>query len=94
VVFPHTYQVRDYAPKLAARLGQVLIGDVTGFAEGPVFVRQLCKAASMALTALRQRTLFVSVQAGAFVLTRPKRALPQSAISCRYRAGADSHQAK
>jgi len=55
VVFPHTYQVRDYAPALAARLGQVLIGDVTAIAEGatlhrtdkdpsagtPVFVRQL-----------------------------------------------------
>ena len=28
VVFPHTYQVRDFAPALAARLGQVLISDV------------------------------------------------------------------
>ena len=38
VVFPHTYQVRDYAPALAARLGQVLIGDVTGIGDGPVFI--------------------------------------------------------
>src|SRR4051812_9387384 len=30
VVFPHTYQVRDYAPKLSARLDQVLISDVIG----------------------------------------------------------------
>src|SRR5580698_1484277 len=29
LIFPHSYQVRDYAPALAARLGQVLIGDVT-----------------------------------------------------------------
>ncbi len=36
VVFPHTYQVRDYAPALAARFGQVLIGDVTGINAGPV----------------------------------------------------------
>ena len=29
VVFPHTYQVRDFAPALATRFGQVLISDVT-----------------------------------------------------------------
>jgi electron transfer flavoprotein alpha subunit len=40
VVFAHTYQVRDYAAKLATRLGKVLIGDVTGILAGPVFVRQ------------------------------------------------------
>ena len=41
VVFPHTYQVRDYAPALACRMGQVLIGDVVAIEEGPRFVRQL-----------------------------------------------------
>ncbi len=41
VVFPHTYQVRDYAPALACRMGQVLIGDVVGIENGPVFTRQL-----------------------------------------------------
>ena len=41
MVFPHTYQVRDYAPALAARFGQVLIGDVTGIGDGPIFTRQL-----------------------------------------------------
>lgn len=30
VLFPHTYQTRDYAPALAARLGRVLIPDCTG----------------------------------------------------------------
>ena len=40
VVFPHTYQVRDYAPALATRLKQVLISDVTAIQPGPVFVRQ------------------------------------------------------
>ena len=35
VVFPHTYQVRDYAPALAARFGQSLIGDVVDIADGP-----------------------------------------------------------
>jgi len=28
VLFPHTYQTRDFAPKLATRFSQVLIGDV------------------------------------------------------------------
>ena len=41
MVFPHTYQVRDYAPALACRMGQVLIGDVVGIEEGPRFMRQL-----------------------------------------------------
>jgi electron transfer flavoprotein alpha subunit len=30
VLFPHTYQTRDFAPALAARLGRALITDVTG----------------------------------------------------------------
>ena len=33
LVFPHSYQVRDYVPALAARLGRVLIGDVTAIGE-------------------------------------------------------------
>jgi electron transfer flavoprotein alpha subunit len=67
VVFPHTYQVRDYAPALAARMGQVLIGDVTGIKEGPVFVRQLIQGR---LTGEYRHsgngTCFISVQSGAF----------------------------
>src|SRR6267154_4167607 len=30
VLFPHTYQVRDFAPKLAALLGKGMIGDCVG----------------------------------------------------------------
>src|SRR6185295_5143353 len=30
VVLPHTYQTRDFAPRLAARLDRALITDVTG----------------------------------------------------------------
>jgi electron transfer flavoprotein alpha subunit len=44
VLFPHTYQVRDFAPKLATRFSQVLISDVISvrFDSGsPVFVRLL-----------------------------------------------------
>ena len=30
VLFPHTYQVRDFAPRLATRFEQTLIADVVG----------------------------------------------------------------
>jgi len=44
VLFPHTYQVRDFAPKLATRFSQVLVSDVISArfeAGSPVFVRLL-----------------------------------------------------
>jgi electron transfer flavoprotein alpha subunit len=44
VLLPHTYQTRDFAPKLAARLDRALITDVTAVkADGgaPVFVRPM-----------------------------------------------------
>ena len=67
VVFPHTYQVRDFAPALAARLGQVLISDVISIADGPLFTRQLMQGR---LTGSYRQTgsgpCFISVQAGAF----------------------------
>jgi electron transfer flavoprotein alpha subunit len=31
VLFPHTYQVRDFAPKLATALGSVLVSDVVSY---------------------------------------------------------------
>ena len=67
VIFPHTYQVRDYAPALAARAGQVLISDVVAIGDGPVFTRQLMQGR---LTGNYRHqgsgTCFISVQAGAF----------------------------
>ena len=44
VLLPHTYQVRDFAPKLAASLGKGMIGDCIGYRyeNGKlVFVRQM-----------------------------------------------------
>jgi electron transfer flavoprotein alpha subunit len=44
VLFPHTYQVRDFAPKLATRFAQALISDVISVrmdSGSPVFVRLL-----------------------------------------------------
>lgn len=67
VVFPHTYQVRDYAPALAARMGQALIGDVTAIGEGPIFTRQLMQGRlNGAYRHAGGGPCFVSVQAGAF----------------------------
>ena len=67
IVFPHTYQVRDYAPALAARLGRVLIGDVTGISEGPVFVRSLMQGRlSGSYKPTGSGPCLVSVQSGAF----------------------------
>ena len=67
VVFPHSYQVRDYAPALACRFGQVLISDVIAIGEGPTFTRQLLQGR---LNATYRHEgggpCFVSVQAGAF----------------------------
>ena len=42
VLFPHTYQVRDFAPKLATRFNQVLVSDAVGFrveSNTPIFGR-------------------------------------------------------
>jgi electron transfer flavoprotein alpha subunit len=44
LVFTHTYQTRDYAPKLAARLDRALVTDCVGLkagGEAPMFVRPM-----------------------------------------------------
>ncbi|WP_035349566.1 electron transfer flavoprotein subunit alpha/FixB family protein [Edaphobacter aggregans] len=67
VLFPHTYQVRDFAPALATRFKQVLISDVIAIHDGPVFVRQLLQGK---LNADYRQTAsgpcFISIQAGSF----------------------------
>jgi electron transfer flavoprotein alpha subunit len=73
VVLPHTYQVRDFAPALATRMGEVLIGDVTAIEvadaqSGPVFVRQWMQGKLNAEYRHRSEggVCFLSVQAGSF----------------------------
>ncbi len=70
VLFPHTYQVRDFAPKLAASLGKGMIGDCIGYRnEGAklVFVRQMFQGKTVAdVTFTGAAPWFVSFQAGAF----------------------------
>jgi len=70
VLFPHTYQVRDYAPKLATRFNQVLVSDTISFrVEGGavILVRQLFQGKLNAdVRPGGDGPYFVSLQAGAF----------------------------
>ena len=70
VLFPHTYQVRDFAPKLATRFDKGLISDTVGFhveSGSPIFVRQLFQGKLNAdVKPGGGEPHFVSIQAGAF----------------------------
>jgi electron transfer flavoprotein alpha subunit len=70
VLFPHTYQVRDFAPKLAAMLGKGMIGDCVGYRnEGGklIFVRQMFQGKTAAdVTFQSAAPWFASFQAGSF----------------------------
>ena len=69
VVFPHTYQVRDYAPKLATRFGKALVSDVVDIQNengGVMLIRQLFQGKLNASIKTAGEPQFISVQAGAF----------------------------
>ena len=70
VLLPHTYQVRDFAPKLAANFGAVLVSDATGakFEGGKVlFTRQMFQGKFSADVSLAgDGPWFVSFQSGAY----------------------------
>ena len=70
VFFPHTYQVRDFAPRLAASLGRVLVSDVIGHRveNGALsLVRQLFQGKMNADFRFEgEAPYFASIQAGAF----------------------------
>ncbi len=70
VLLPHTYQVRDFAPKLAASLGRGFISDCIGhlIQDGELlFTRQLFQGRINADVAFAgDPPYFASVQAGAF----------------------------
>jgi electron transfer flavoprotein alpha subunit len=69
VVLPHTYQTRDFAPKLAARMDRPIVTDVVGIktAAAPLFVRPMFQGKLTADVGARgPQPHFVSVQIGAF----------------------------
>lgn len=74
VLFPHTYQVRDYAPKLAARFGKALVSDVVDVraaGQDVVFVRQLFQGKLNADVKVNGEPRFASIQAGAIRAAQP-----------------------
>ncbi|PWT79752.1 MAG: electron transfer flavoprotein subunit alpha/FixB family protein [Blastocatellia bacterium] len=70
VVLPHTYQTRDFAPKLAARMDRALVTDVTAFktiAADRVFVRPMFQGKlSAEVVPQGPRPYFITFQIGAF----------------------------
>jgi electron transfer flavoprotein alpha subunit len=70
VVLPHTYEVRDFAPKLAASLGKGMIGDCIGYRHENgrlIFVRQMFQGKTAAdVSFAGAGPWFATFQAGAF----------------------------
>ncbi len=72
VLMPHTYQVRDFAPKLATALGRTLISDAIGFRKSDagnnlVFTRQMFQGKFAADVSFAcDPPHFVTFQSGAF----------------------------
>ncbi|OLC40946.1 MAG: electron transfer flavoprotein subunit alpha [Acidobacteria bacterium 13_1_40CM_2_64_6] len=69
VLLPHTYQTRDFAPKLAARLDRAIITDVTAIKPGSetAFVRPMFQGKLTAdVVPLGPGPHFVTFQIGAF----------------------------
>jgi electron transfer flavoprotein alpha subunit len=84
VFFAHTYQTRDFAPALAARLGRALITDVTGIkADGgaPVYVRPVFQGKLNAdVTAEGPAPHLITIQIGAYRADAVKRGAAAVAV--------------
>ncbi|MBM3776293.1 MAG: electron transfer flavoprotein subunit alpha/FixB family protein [Acidobacteria bacterium] len=80
VLFPHTYQVRDFAPRLAASMGRLLVSDAIGHRVedgSPVFVRLLYQGKISAdYRFAGPPPWFASLQAGAY---QPAEGVPAEA---------------
>src|SRR5882724_7139432 len=89
VLFPHTYQVRDFAPKLAAMLGKGMIGDCIGYRNDGgklVFVRQVFQGKTAADVSFSGAApWFASFQSGAFradlVVAHPSGKAPVNSVA-------------
>src|SRR3954452_14602235 len=95
VVLPHTYQTRDFAPKLAARLDRALVTDVTAIKVvngSAVFVRPMFQGKLTADVAPQGETPhFIAVQVGAFRADQAAKGpspAPVRALSVTVEAGA------
>lgn len=94
VLLPHTYEVRDFAPKLAASLGKGMIGDCIGYRHENgrlVFVRQMFQGKTAAdVSFAGAGPWFATFQAGAFradlVAAHPSGKAPVRKISVELEA--------
>jgi electron transfer flavoprotein alpha subunit len=70
ILLPHTYQVRDFAPKLAASLGKGMIGDCVAYRHENgklTFVRQMFQGKTVSDVVFEGASpWFATFQAGAF----------------------------
>jgi electron transfer flavoprotein alpha subunit len=86
VVCPHTYQTRDFAPALAARLGAPLITDVTGLdgsgAEA-TFTRPMFQGKLAAQVKPAGAPSIITVQVGAFRADSVRQGSAASPITAR-----------
>jgi electron transfer flavoprotein alpha subunit len=81
VILPHTYQTRDFAPKLAARLDRALVTDVTGIKPGPLFVRPMFQGKLTAdVEPLGPAPHFITTQIGSFRADQMKKAAAPAPI--------------
>ena len=95
VIFSHTYQVRDFAPKLAASLDRALVSDCLGYrneAGKLTFVRQVFQGKYCAdVELVGEAPYFVSFQAAAFredAAQRGSSAAPINALTVELAADA------
>ena len=94
LLLPHTYEVRDFAPKLAASLGKGMIGDCIGYRHENgrlVFVRQMFQGKTAAdVSFAGAGPWFATFQAGAFradlVAAHPSGKAPVRKISVEMKA--------
>ena len=81
VVFAHTYQTRDFAPRLAARLDRAIATDCIGVKPGPLFVRPMFQGKVNADVALEgPGPHFITFQIGAFRADAVKKGAAAAAV--------------
>src|SRR4051795_1304860 len=84
VLLPHTYQTRDFAPKLAARMDRALLTDVTGIktaGQAPTFTRPMFQG-KLTADVIPQGPAphFVTFQIGAFRIDQVAKGASPAAV--------------
>jgi electron transfer flavoprotein alpha subunit len=100
VLLPHTYQTRDFAPKLAARMNRAIVTDVTAIKPGdkPQFVRPMFQGKLTADVVLQgPAPHFATIQIGAYRADKAVRGsspAPVRALAVQVEASAIRQQAE